>query len=501
MGRNLGDVIALDDEPGALALIDVDGQGAAPRRFSFEDVDAAARGVARALAGRGFSRGDAIGIVADNSFEYLVCHLGTMRAGLVSVPVSTRLPPDSVEYICRDADVRALFADRRARGLCPSGLPVFEMEPRALEDLLEDGPFESVAPREGETALIVYTSGSTGTPKGVVLSHAGQWAGFDAVDLAVASLFRGQRAIVAAPLFHINGLGFCATMLRLRGTIVLLPRFEPDPFVQAIAAYRVGVITGLPTMLARIAREEDLVARNDLSTVKLVFVGSAPLTETVIGHARRLFPEAVLMNGYGTTETGGGIFGAHPRGLPRPQFSLGYPASHAEVRLVGGPNPEHGVLEVRSPTNMTGYRNLPELTEARMRNGWYHTGDVMTRDEQGFYFFVGREDDMFVCAGENVHPGEVERLLDEHPDLGQVSVLPMEDPVSGHVPVAFVVPRPGTNPSEEDVKRFALAHGASHLHPRRVVFLDELPLAATGKVDRRALARILGATDRSARPG
>jgi acyl-CoA synthetase (AMP-forming)/AMP-acid ligase II len=499
--RNFGDVIELGDDPEALSLIEVGAPHAVPRRFSFRDVDAGASGVARALSGRGFSRGDAIGILARNSFEYLICCLGTLRAGLVSVPINTRVPSESVEYICRDARVRAIFADRDSSPSCSSGVPLFQIDPPALKGFVDPGPFESVAPRAGETALIVYTSGSTGTPKGVVLSHCAQWVGFDAVDPAVRQMFRAQRAIVAAPLFHINGLGFCASILQLRGTIVLLPRFETRAFVEAIGAFGVGILTGLPTMVARIAREQELVARNDLSSVKLVFVGSAPLTETVVAQAKRLFPAAKLMNGYGTTETGGGTFGAHPEGLPRPQFSVGHPVAHAEVRLVGGPSPDQGVLEIRSPANMTGYRNLPELTEARVRDGWYHTGDVMRRDAEGFYYFVGREDDMFVCAGENVHPGEVERMLEGHPELSQVCVVPVEDPVSGQVPVAFAVARDGASPSQKEVKRFALERAPAHLHPRRVVFLDELPVGATGKVDRRALVQRLGATDRSTRPG
>lgn len=499
MGQNLGDIIDLRADFGTPALIDVRGPEAS-RTFSFEDIDSGANAIARGLLRRGFSRGDAIGILAPNSYEYLICYLGTMRAGLVSVPINTRVPAQTIEFICRDAQLSAVFADPTLRASCPARLPVFDIDERGVKRFEDIGPFDSVSPERAETALIIYTSGSSGTPKGVVLSHASQRAGVDAIDDAVRLGFRGQRALVAAPLFHVNGLGFCGTMLNVGGTIVLLPRFKADAFIEAIETHRVNIITGLPTMLARIAGEEELISQTDLSSVNLVFLGSAPLTETIVRQAERLFPGAVLINGYGTTETGGGIFGAHPDGLPRPQFSVGHPAAHVQVRLVDGPGAEWGVLEIKSATNMTGYKNLPDASAARMRSGWYHTGDVMRCDEDGFYFFVGRDDDMFVCAGENIHPSEVEQVLDRHPDITQVCVVPMDDPVRGQVPVAFVVSRDGAQLTEEDVKSFALANAPAYMHPRRVTLLDQMPLAGTNKVDRRALLQKLRTTDRSELP-
>jgi acyl-CoA synthetase (AMP-forming)/AMP-acid ligase II len=217
-------------------------------------------------------------------------------------------------------------------------------------------------------------------------------------------------------------------------------------------------------------------------------MGSAPQTQALWDKARAAFPGVRLVMGYGTTEHGPSTFGTHPDGLPTPDLALGYPLPGNEVRLSGGASPDEGVLEVRCPAVMEGYAKLPETTARVLRDGWYWTGDVARRDRDGFYFFVGRADDMFVCSGENIYPGEVEALLERHPAVHQASVVPVADEERGQIPVAFVVLRPDTEAEEADLKRFALANAPPVQHPRRVFFKPELPLTGTSKIDRRALA-------------
>jgi acyl-CoA synthetase (AMP-forming)/AMP-acid ligase II len=153
----------------------------------------------------------------------------------------------------------------------------------------------------------------------------------------------------------------------------------------------------------------------------------------------------------------------------------------------GGPDENEGVLWVRNPAVMPGYLNRPEETEKCIKDGWYNTGDIMRRDDEGFIFFVGRADDMFVCGGENIYPAEVERLLEQHPGIAQAAVIAFPDDIKQHIPVAFVVSKPGAAPGAEDIKKFALANGPAYQHPRFVAVLPELPLAGTNKIDRRAL--------------
>jgi acyl-CoA synthetase (AMP-forming)/AMP-acid ligase II len=241
-------------------------------------------------------------------------------------------------------------------------------------------------------------------------------------------------------------------------------------------------------MLALALRETETLARIDLSHVELISTGSAPSTEAMFDDVQRAFPNARVMNGWGTTESSPVAFGPHPEGKPRPKMSLGHPMAEAEWRLHDGPDENEGVLWVKNRALMPGYLNLPEETAKRVKDGWYDTGDVMRRDADGFFFFVGRADDMFVCGGENVYPGEVEKLLAGHPAVAEVAVVPAPDAIKGQIPIAFVVRRPGLAVEEDEIKRFALERAAPYLHPRRVAFVERLPLAGTNKVDRKALA-------------
>jgi acyl-CoA synthetase (AMP-forming)/AMP-acid ligase II len=184
------------------------------------------------------------------------------------------------------------------------------------------------------------------------------------------------------------------------------------------------------------------------------------------------------------------VFGGHPEGRPAPRTSVGLPLPTVDVRLVGedGLDANPGELWVRGEGVMDGYHGAPELTRAKIVEGWCRTGDVMVRDDEGWFHFVGRVDDMFVCGGENVYPGAVEQLLERHPRVRQAAVVPVADDVKGDVPVAFVVASPGARLTEEDVRSWALEHGPAYQHPRAVWVVDALPIAGTEKVDRRALA-------------
>jgi acyl-CoA synthetase (AMP-forming)/AMP-acid ligase II len=287
-----------------------------------------------------------------------------------------------------------------------------------------------------------------------------------------------------------NGLYVSAFALAAHASVVVLPQFQARAYIEAIARFRCTWITSIPTMLALVVRETDLLARTDLSSVERVATGSAPLTQALIDRVRSVFPRAIFTNGYGTTETGPVAFGPHPRGLPRPDLSLGYPVPDVRLRLVAGEDldADEGVLHLWTQALTPGYLNLPERTAAVMSaDGYYVTGDVMRRDADGFYYFVGRADDMFVCNGENVHPGEVETMLERHPAIHQACVVPVPDDVRGQMPVAFVVPRAGARLDAQEVKAWALAHGPAYQHPRLVELVTELPRAGTEKIDRAAL--------------
>jgi long-chain acyl-CoA synthetase len=472
---NLGDLFDAGARPDKTALIAVAADGS-HREFIYREVDGAAGSFASNLTRRGFAPGTRIALLGANSAEYLIAYLGIMRAGHVAVPINTRLPEATIDFILADSEAALAFAGGERPGA----------EPLALS--AKDGArFPTVRPAPHDEAMILYTSGSTGRPKGVRLSHAGQlWA--LRTRIATFAEPAADRFLVAAPLYHMNALFASKTALMAGATLVLLSGFTPESYIDAAARFGCTALTSVPTMIARIVKEEALIAAADLTSVKRLTMGSAPQTQALWDKARAAFPGARVVMGYGTTEHGPSTFGPHPDGLPTPDLSLGYPLPGNELRLVGGANPDEGVLDIRCSAVMLGYANLPEATGNVLRDGWYWTGDVMHRDANGFYFFVGRADDMFVCSGENIYPGEVEALLERHPAVHQASVIPLADDERGMIPVAFVVLRPGAAAGEPEIKQFALANAPPVQHPRRVFIKTELPLTGTGKIDRRALA-------------
>jgi acyl-CoA synthetase (AMP-forming)/AMP-acid ligase II len=473
---NLGDTLrsAAGQRGEQTALIDCSGD--AERRFTFNQLDARIA----ALAGE-FSafQGSRIGLLGANSVEFVATLLALMRCGAVAVPINYRFPDETVNWIVEDAELQRVFVDAGQAG---------RLAAQALESPLRlDGatPLAGsvpVAPRQA--GLVLYTSGSTGRPKGVELSHFSQWA----MVARMSPGFKGITGIVAAPLYHMNGLLYLMCLLDGGGSVVLMPRFQAREYLQAIHDHRVNAITGVPTMLSLLLKEQDLLERLDFSCLGNVSIGSAPLSEALIAEVARHFPNATIRNGYGTTEAGAGMFGPHPEGLPVPPLSLGAAQPHVAVRLTGGPSADEGVLQVHTPAAMNGYLNQPEKTAAKLSGeGWINTGDIMRRDANGFYYFVGRDDDMFNCGGENVYPGNVERVLEADPGIAESCVVPVADELKGRKPVAFVVTTPGAQLDEDAVKSLALAALPAFMHPRQVFFLDTMPLAGTNKIDRRAL--------------
>ncbi|HYS49078.1 MAG TPA: class I adenylate-forming enzyme family protein [Xanthobacteraceae bacterium] len=489
---NLGDLIRRGRDLDKVAVIDLGGEQA-PREFTYRRIDETANGVARALLRRGLTRGERVAILSANRAEYLAAYFGIMRAGLVAVPVNFKFPPATIEFIVRDAGAKLLFCDPPRREDCPADVPVicFGCDgAESFDGFLDPGPFDAVEPAPDEPAMFLYTSGSTGTPKGVVLTHRGHiWVA--ETRLGGEDLSR-HRYLIAAPLYHMNALALSLLAGAAHATIVLQPQFSAPAYIEAIGRYRITWLTAVPPMIAMMLHERELLARTDLSSVEFVRMGSAPVTHSLMQALRRALPRAAVTNAYGTTEAGPVVFGPHPRGLPQPELSVGYPHPQVKVRLVDADNrdADEGVLEMNCPAVMRGYHNRPDLPSPITPDGFYVTGDVFRRDADGFYYFVGRTDDMFVSGGENIYPTDVERMLERHPDIAQAAVVPIDDEIKGQKPVAFIVAEPGRNPSEAEVKRFALANAPAYQHPRFVWVIDRLPLASTNKIDRTALRRM-----------
>ncbi len=483
---NLGRAVDPRGAPDAPAIVDLL-DPAAPRTFSYAAFDAACDAAGRGLLRRGLPAGSRIAILSGNRVEVLVWFMGAMRAGLVAVPINHKLPAATVAFVLRDCDARLALADAARAALCPPDLPCVLLGTPDEDALADPGPLAPLAKAPDAAAMFLYTSGSTGRPKGVVLSHASHlWVLQQRMRPAAAPR---ERWLVAAPLYHMNALAVCQSALAQGDTVILLPGFTALSYIDAIDAHRPTALTSVPTMMAMLLREPARLARADLASVRSLRMGSAPVSPALVDGLRRWFPTVAMTNGYGTTEAGPVVFAPHPDGRKTPPLSVGVRHPAVDLRLAGGE--DEGVLEMRCPALMIGYHNLPEATARAMTaDGFYVTGDVFRRDADGFFYFVGRADDMFVSGGENVYPGEVEKMLETHPAIRQAAVVPIDDELKGQKPVAFVVADPAAGLSEAEVRAYALAHAAPYLHPRRVWFLDELPLAGTNKIDRRALAEM-----------
>ncbi|MDQ6526698.1 class I adenylate-forming enzyme family protein [Nocardioides sp. LHD-245] len=493
---NLGDLVGVHaGSTDRLAFVDLRVPDA-PVGYTYPEVDRLVTALAARLAGGSYASGDRVGIMSANRVEYVVAYLAIMKAGLVAVPINVRAGGDVLDHVIEDAGVVLTFVDAAGREALAGRTPYVDFDDpqdpflpglAAASSEADAAVVAGQEPASDGLAEILYTSGSSGLPKGVPLTHEGQlWA---LRTISAEPPPRIETQIIAQPLFHMNGLVTLGRGLALGFTTVLCPRFDAAAYVDAIERYGVTAVAAVPTMWIRVLR----VVGDDpsrLRSVRSLSLGSAPITEEQVARIAAAIPDAVVVVSYGTTETGPAIFGAHPDGIPRPPLALGHPLPGSEVRLAGGPDDDHGVLEMRNPAVTDGYRGLPGLTAAAFTDGWYSSGDVMRRDEQGFYYFVGRADDMFVCGGENIYPGELETILERHPAIAHAAVVSLPDDERGRIPVAFLVTTADTDLTAAEVKAFVIDQAPAYLYPRRVAVVDELPLAGTNKIDKRALHAI-----------
>ncbi|MCA1560531.1 MAG: fatty acid--CoA ligase family protein [Acidobacteria bacterium] len=270
-----------------------------------------------------------------------------------------------------------------------------------------------------------------------------------------------------------------------------MPGFDALAVIAAIERYRVTYLTGVPAMFKMILAEREALARHDVSSIRYAVCGSAEVPEDLAERFSEVF-NAPLAESYGLTE-GGPVPLANTRWGLKKRGSCGMAIPGCDVRLVGDDGETEvgvntaGELTTRNPGVAKGYWKLPEVSARKIRNGWLHTGDLFRRDADGYYYFIGRQDDMINVSGENVYPKEVEDVLAQHPEIRDVYVVPAPHPVKGEVPIAFIVLRKAHSATEQEIQRFFLDRAAPYAYPRRVHFIDSVPLSSTGKPDRAAM--------------
>ena len=443
-------------------------------RMTYAELDDASARLGAALRRRGLAPGEAVGVQLPNVPEFLIAHFGVLRAGLVVVPLNPGLTAREVEHVLSD-----------------SGATLLLTLSDVAELLHEPAPLEVWPTEPTDTAVIVYTSGTTGRPKGAMLTHF-QLLMNAQVSGELFAVGPGDVSLAVVPLFHVYGLSVTHVVVRHGAAMRLLARFDAGRVVDVIEQDRVTLLNAVPTMLHGLLEQD--VSRRDLSSLRLGCSGGASLSGAVMTAFEEAFG-LVVLEGYGLTETASTC--TFNRRDDRRLMSIGKPVWGVEVRVVDGegrslpPGRDHiGELVVRGHNVMKGYLNRPDATAEALRDGWFHTGDLAYSDEDGFLFVVDRIKDLVIRGGYNVYPREVEEVLHEHPLVSAAAVVGRPDERLGEEVVAFLVPRGEVGAG--DVLAWCRERLASYKCPREVHILSELPLGATGKVDKVALRASLG---------
>jgi long-chain acyl-CoA synthetase len=456
---------------------------------------------AAALKERGIGRGDRVALLLPNMPEFVVAFLGNALRGAITVPLNPMLKGPEVRYQIEKTRASMLlyapaFAEtvghvRRAaslRHLVSVGKPPFKDDTFRSLQALDAGASGLAAAADdaqpGDVAAILFTSGTTGNPKGAMLTHANYLA--NARQLAAhTGMGPADRPLCVLPLFHVNGqVVTVVTPLYSGASMALLPGFSKETFLPAVAAARATSFSAVPTIYALLMTLPDR-DKHDLSSLRYCICGAAPMPVELFQRFQEAFRTKIL-EGYGLTE-GTCASCVNPVDGPRKVGTIGIALGGQEVRLVddGGaevPAGAVGEIAVRGDNVMAGYYEDPEATAQAIRGGWLHTGDMATRDADGYFTIVGRKKEMIIRGGENIYPKEIEEVVYQAPGVLEAAVVGVPDPVWGEVVALFVVPRPGTEVAEDGLRRFLSERLADYKLPRHVVFREALPKTATGKI-------------------
>ncbi|MBA3234273.1 MAG: long-chain fatty acid--CoA ligase [Propionibacteriales bacterium] len=508
-------------EDSARRVPDRDALVCADTRLTYAQVDTMANQIANLLVARGINPGDKVALTCPNLPYFAFVYYGILKAGAVVVPLNVLFKGREVAYHLADSDAKAYFCFEGTSELpmAQAGLTGFDDTPgcehlfvipadptgplpvdggenyfAAMSD--QQTTFESIVTEATDTAVILYTSGTTGQPKGAELSHANIALNASTCHrLWELTPSRPDVHLVTLPLFHSFGQ---TTQLNagfgLGSTLVLLPRFDPAEALRLMETEEVTFFAGVPTMYWGLlgALTDDVDVKKIAANLRCAVAGGASLPVEIIKEVKERFGVTIL-EGYGLSETSPVATFSHLDREPK-AGSIGTPIWGVEVKLIDEEwktvedSDEVGEIAIRGHNIMKGYYKRPDETAAMMRDGWFRSGDLARRDEDGYYYIVDRAKDMIIRGGFNVYPREIEEVLMTHPAVSLAAVVGVPHDSHGEEVKAFVIRQDGAAVTEEELLTWGKEQMAGYKYPRLIEFRDELPMTATGKILKRELA-------------
>jgi fatty-acyl-CoA synthase len=488
-------------------------------RFTYREFNERADRLSAALLRLGVRKGDRVAYLSFNCHRLLEAYYGVPQIGAILLAMNIRLTPEELTYILNDAAPRVLCFDPEFIPLVEALRPgvqsvehyiaLRDVKPAWAQEKFYDELLAASEPAdidfreidENSVAELFYTSGTTAYPKGVMLTHRNLYlhAFYTALGMGASD---HDVHLYTVPLFHVNSWGAPHIFTLLGGRHVMLRRFDPTTVLDLVQRERVTRLQMVPAMTIALLNHPGF-SRYDLTSVREVMIGGAPANTALLQEVEKKIPSCIAKGGYGLTETSPVITLAHIKehladdpeeeNLRR-KATAGYALAGSEIRVVdfdgrdvGADGKQVGEVIVRGDVVMEGYWRQPEATAAALRDGWFHTGDLATLDEEGYILIVDRAKDMILSGGENVASAEIERVLYEHPAVLECAVIAIPDEQWGEVAKAIITLKAGRQASETEIMDHCRKHLAGFKIPKSIEFADALPKGGTGKILKKVL--------------
>jgi acyl-CoA synthetase (AMP-forming)/AMP-acid ligase II len=484
------------------SLIDPDKEGLVCEnlRLTFNEMNERANRLANSMISLGIKRGDRVGILALNDPEYYDMYFGLAKIGAVLVPVNWRLAGPEMQYILSDCGVKILVfgseyfdvVDTFRKNIPADQLIAISDDTpkwaRPYNSLVSMAPADEpeLVGEDDDTLTILYTSGTTGRPKGAELTHAYYF--YSNLNLTMAIRDVGDTYLTALPLFHIGALGGVPWAVHMGAKVVLMRKFEPVRLLEHVQEERVNCFGSVPSLLM-LLREVPGFENYDWSSIATILIYAAPVPVSLLNEYKESGIQVRQL--YGMTEANTAtILDAEHAGSKI--GSCGKPYMHTQIRIVDsegkqvGPN-EPGEVLMKGPNMMKGYWNRPKDTEAAIVDGWLHSGDIATVDEEGFVYIMDRKKDMIISGGENIYPAEIEDALLGHEAISDAAVIGYPHETWGEAVKAVVVLREGEKLTESELINWCNNRIGRYKIPKAVIFTNEIPRSPTGKILKRIL--------------